>query len=281
MHYYTKAPKVTVNNTDANIINGKIDVYCGESDHKGDKPTLIINGGNFTGNLDNHNNQGVIIDTSKQDVVAEVNGTTFTTLEDAVKSVGTEATTINLLKNVNGNGIVFENKNITIDLNGHTYTIDGTLVGSPGTESNGFQLLEGSNVTIKNGNIETTNAAILLQNYCDLTLENLNLKGGNPTKYVLSCNNGNTVLTNVNINGSHSSLVGIDVMHWQGDGYEIAPTVVINNTDSNTIKGKVDVYCAESEHKGEKPTLTINGGKFTGTISNSNGEGNIIDNRNK
>ena len=123
MHYYTKAPKVTVNNTDANIINGKIDVYCGESDHKGDKPTLIINGGNFTGNLDNHNNQGVIIDTSKQDVVAEVNGTTFTTLEDAVKSVGTEATTINLLKNVNGNGIVFENKNITIDLNGHTYTI--------------------------------------------------------------------------------------------------------------------------------------------------------------
>ena len=217
---------------------------------------------------------------------AEVNGTKYETLEAAVDAVvnsdGTNNVTVKLLKNSSGNGIIFKNsKNITIDLNGKTYTINGKLVGSPGTESNGFQLLEGNKVTIKNGNIETTNAAILLQNYCDLTLENLNLKGGNPTKYVLSCNNGNTVLTNVNINGSHSSLVGIDVMHWQGDGYEIAPTVVINNTDSNTIKGKVDVYCAESEHKGEKPTLTINGGKFTGTISNSNGEGNIIDNRNK
>lgn len=255
------------------------------------KVEITAPNGNVTDNSTSKPNGGGSTNTPsgpsvEEKYAAEVNGTKYETLEAAVDAVvnsdGTNNVTVKLLKNSSGNGIIFKNsKNITIDLNGKTYTINGKLVGSPGTESNGFQLLEGNKVTIKNGTIETTNAAILLQNYCDLTLENLNLKGGNPTKYVLSCNNGNTVLTNVNISGSHSSLVGIDVMHWPGNGYEIAPTVVINNTDSNTIKGKVDVYCAESEHKGEKPTLTINGGKFTGTISNSNGEGNIIDNRNK
>ena len=154
---------------------------------------------------------------------AEVNGTkyeTFETLEAAVKSVvdneGTNNVTINLLKNSKGNGIVFKNnKNITIDLNGNTYTIDGETVGSPGTETNGFQLLKGNTVTIKNGSIETNKAKILLQNYCDLTLENMNLIAGDITEAILSCNFGTSSLSDVNMSPQNVKTVSIDVMHWE------------------------------------------------------------------
>ena len=85
---------------------------------------------------------------------------------------------------------------------------------------------------------------MLIQNYCDLTLEDLDLHGSAVTQYMISSNYGNTTLRNVNITGTHSSLTGIDLMHWLGDDYgDKAPTMEIQNTSANTIEGAVDVYC--------------------------------------
>ena len=285
MHYpdnYATAPIVIVNNKDTNRIDGKVEVYCDEETHKGEnnKATLIINSGNFTEKPNSSDNNGIIIDNRQGTYAAEVNGKIFKTLEEAMKSVfddkSNKKVTINLLKNSSGNGIVFNenrNKNITIDLNGYTYTISGKTVGSSGTETNAFQLLRGNAICIKNGTLTASKGWILLQNYCDLTLENLNLIGGDSTEYILSCNNGNTLLENVNISGTYKELVGIDVMHWPNNSYKIAPIVTVNNTNSNTINGKLEVYCNKNESDEEhndnskKSKLILNGGNYTGKIN--------------
>ena len=285
MHYpdnYATAPIVIVNNKDTNRIDGKVEVYCDEETHKGEnnKATLIINSGNFTEKPNSSDNNGIIIDNRQGTYAAEVNGKIFKTLEEAMKSVfddkSNKKVTINLLKNSSGNGIVFNenrNKNITIDLNGYTYTISGKTVGSSGTETNAFQLLRGNAICIKNGTLTASKGWILLQNYCDLTLENLNLIGGDSTEYILSCNNGNTLLENVNISGTYKELVGIDVMHWPNNSYKIAPIVTVNNTNSNTINGKLEVYCnkkeSDEEHNdnSKKSKLILNGGNYTGKIN--------------
>ena len=222
-------------------------------------------------------------------------------LSDAVNKIADsdyKKGTIKLTTSVTGDGIALFNNShgkkhvgvdLTIDLCGNEYTFNEKSVGSTGTESQGFHLEKDNKVTIKNGTVsvskENKKIQFLIQNYCDLTLKDLTLVGGDITSYIISCNNGNTVLKNVNISGTHKKLVGIDVMHWPLDdkgntNYPTAPTLVINNTDSNTIAGSIDVYCDEKEHLetyGGKPTLTINGGKFTGVISD-HGTGVIIDN---
>lgn len=110
---------------------------------------------------------------------AKIGDKTYETLEKAFADVPDETpTTITLLRNASGNGIqVKGTKNITLDLGGFTYKIDGGAVGSSGTETNGFQLLKGATVKFQNGTITSTKAKILIQNYCDLTLQDVLLDG--------------------------------------------------------------------------------------------------------
>ena len=70
------------------------------------------------------------------------------------------------------------------------------MVGSTGTETNAFQLMMGSNLTFQNGVITTESASgkILIQNYSNLKLEGVTLKGGPHTAYTLSNNNGNVTI---------------------------------------------------------------------------------------
>ncbi len=97
-------------------------------------------------------------------------------------------TTITLGQDIEkGVGVKFENKTVTIDFAGYKYTAYADSVGSSAkTETNIFQLLTGSTVTLKNGTIDvasstapTGNFKIGLQNYCDLTLENMVIDGRN------------------------------------------------------------------------------------------------------
>ena len=127
-------------------------------------------------------------------------------LAEAVKSVGDQGT-VTLLGNFSGDGVVVESgKNFTLDLGGYTYTIDGETVGSAGTETNGFQLLKDSTIKIKNGTITSDTALILIQNYSNLTLENVDLVGGTNTQYTLSNNNGEILIgTDTNIEAGSAS----------------------------------------------------------------------------
>ena len=207
----------------------------------------------------------------------------YATLAEAVQAVVSSESktgTVTLLKDAAGGGIgLFNDKdainvnltvNLTIDFGGFTYTCDDPAVGSVGTESQGFHLEKGNTVTLKNGTIKVSpdskKTIMLIQNYCDLTLENLDLYGSNITKYIISSNYGDTVLKNVNIDGTNNNIVAIDLMHWLNDSYkDQSPTIQILNDSSNTINGSIDVYCygtGASECQ-DKPELTISGGHYT------------------
>ena len=224
--------------------------------------------------------------------VAKVNGVGYPTLVAAVAAVtGSEskAGTVTLLENAQGGGIGLfnaegaEGVDLTIDLGGHTYTCVGPAVGSSGTKSQAFHLEKGNKVTVKNGTVaiseENNGVQMMFQNYGGLTLQDLSLKGAQNTQYIISCNYGDTVLTNVNIDGTHAELVALDVMHWLGTIYkDKAPTVTVNNTKANTINGKLDVYCygAGDESCTAKPTLSITGGTFSNDPSAYVAEGYVV-----
>ena len=214
---------------------------------------------------------------------AETDGKYYATLADAVDAVisSTEKTgTVTLLKDAAGSGIgLFNSKNatdvhLTIDFGGHTYTCDDPAVGSTGTETQGFHLEKGNTVTLKNGTIQVAddsqNTIMLIQNYCDLTLEDLNLYGSAVTQYAISSNYGNMTLKNVNIDGTYAGFIAIDLMHWLNTAYkDHAPTMQINNDSENTIAGSIDVYCygTGAATCSEKATLAIFGGHYTGVPS--------------
>ena len=176
--------------------------------------------------------------------VAKIGDNTYATLQDAVNAVtDSTPTTITLLRDAAGDGVqVVSGRSITFDLADYTYDIDGTTVGSTGTETNGFQLSRDSAVTFKNGKITSSVAKILIQNYCNLTLENVVLDGTNladTTPYTLSLNNGK-----VNITGNTSILaknggVAFDLFYWPSNGYTDGVQLTVNTT--GIISGPIEL----------------------------------------
>ena len=204
-------------------------------------------------------------------------GTTFETLEAAVKAVK-EGGTVTLLKSTTGCGIgtfrapkegQIAAKSFTIDFGGFTYTVKDPAVGSTGTETQGFHLEwsgngdANHNVTLKNGTIEaakgTKNVMMLVQNYCNLTLENLTVDGRNLVNgwgtytYVTSNNCGSTTISNSRIIANPGS-VAFDV-DGARKGYTAAKVIVKNST----VDGKIE--------KSENNDLVIMSGTFSQDVS--------------
>ena len=197
----------------------------------------------------------------------------------------------------NGKGFkVPENKTVTIDFNSYTYTVDTSLVGSSGYETNACQLLKDATVTLKNGT-----ADILIQNYSNLTIENMTLnhtkaKGEEGYPIALSVNNGT-----VTVNGTtsiSSKNIALDVYYWK-ERYEAGPDVTVN------ISGKVsgDIFVRSSDEEAQpnnrltitniehtsgnfqvseksKGNVTISGGKFSQDVTEFADEGYTCVSRN-
>ena len=206
--------------------------------------------------------------------VCEMNGTKYPSLAKAVEAVPADGTqtTITLLKGTTGDGVVVEKgKNIIFDLGGNAYTVDGT-VGSSGTETNGFQLLKGSTVAFKNGTINAGKALIVIQNYADLTLENVivDARDSKICQYACSNNCGTVnIIGNTSIYAAEGQ-VAFDVYYWPSGGYADV-TVTVNTT--GTIAGRIEYANdgSDKENVAEKAKLNIIDGNFTGTFSISEG----------
>lgn len=202
--------------------------------------------------------------------------TEYDTLAAAVAAVTDDtATTIDMYSDMSGDGIqIKEGKNITIDLHEKTYTIDGTTVGSTGTESNGFQLLEGSTITIKNGTITSDKAKILIQNYSNLTLDNVQLDGSKlveaKNKYVLSNNNGNTTIKNSTIT-AQDGWFAFDVCR-NGDYKGVTVTA-----EKSTING--DIELTDSAEKDGNKVGAVTKANFDLTLKDTDVYGMLYDNR--
>ena len=207
--------------------------------------------------------------------VAQIGNTKYETLAAAFDAAK-DGDTITLLKSGNGNGVSvpankFTNAGVTVNFNGYTYMVGGQLVGSAGTGTNAFQLLKDNKITFKNGSIvgategskpadDTPNwhgaPAIVIQNYCDLTLDNMTVTGGDETVYTMSNNCGNVVIKDTTINAKNGD-VAFNVCR-----YASYPSVNVTVKGNSTINGTVEVSGVIGE--GQSRQLNIEGGSFAG-----------------
>ncbi len=216
-----------------------------------------------------------------EDAVAKTDdGTTYATLEEAVRAVK-EGGTVTLLKSATGAGIgTFRNpkagqiaaKSFTIDFGGFTYTVKDPAVGSTGFETQGFHLEwsgkgdANHNVTLKNGTIEaakgTKSVKMLVQNYCNLTLENMVLDGANLAgnqAYTMSNNCGNVVIKDTTIIAKENG-VAFDVYGGFGNYSDVGVTI----TGKSVINGTVEV--ARDSGTQNKNTLKVENGTVNGKL---------------
>lgn len=180
--------------------------------------------------------------------------TGYATLKAAVDAATGEAT-IYLNKNaaadgiIKGDGVIINTsgKILTIDFNGLTYNMNGKPVGSSGTETQAFQLLTGGSVTMKDGKItgDGPDVKMLIQNYCNLTLNNMVVDatvGNNKVTYTVSNNCGNVVLSGATTITAKSGEVAFDVCGYASYG-GVSVTIADNFTGS--INGKVEMTKSE------------------------------------
>lgn len=221
--------------------------------------------------------------------VAQVGDTTYETLRAAVAAVP-ENGTITLLKDATGSGIgtykdtgtdkdgntKITSKSFTIDFNDHTYSLNTPAVGSTGYETQGFHFeWTGSaenipNITLKNGTLDVasehdSNLKLLIQNYCNLTLDNMTIDGSNLENgwgtytYITSNCCGTTLIKDTKIFGGDAQKnVAFDVDGCRS-AYANTPVKITVEGDSE-IFGQIEVN--DSDGKSAN-TLTVKGGSFT------------------
>ena len=213
--------------------------------------------------------------------VAKIGEAGYETLAEAI-AAAKDGETVKLLADCSGDGIVvdknkFTEKGLIVDFGGYTYTIGGVLVGSSGTKSNGFQLLIGNKITFRNGSIVgdkatagddktdwTGAAAIMIQNYCDLTLEKMTISGGEETVYTMSNNCGNIVIEDTTINAGKAKGYGYGPFAFDVCGYSSYPSVTVTVKGTSVINGDIE-FSASAGHTGNVK-LNLAGGTINGSL---------------
>ncbi len=247
----------------------------------------IVTGGSFSsdvrayvpaGSTTKQNDQGQYVITPANDALFKIGNVGYLTLADAVAAVPADGTqtTITMLNDAQGDGaVVKEGQNIVFDLGGHTYNVNGNLVGSAGTETSGMQLLKGSVVTLKNGTLTSDKAKILVQNYCNLTLDGVKLDGTQSSScgYVLSNNFGNTVVTGNTTITAGTGKVAFDLWYGMSDAYKDGVSITFDKNFTGTVTGKVEYGPANPQYVDweGKTALSIQGGTFDTQFVASNG----------
>ena len=219
-------------------------------DALGDVTTLVTTGGSVELTLGLSDETTLDMTYTIAAPVASIGTTYYGTLQAAVDAA-VDKDTIVLNKGaadenniIQGDGVKFATKNytITLDFNELTYDINGTTVGSTGTETNGFQLLKDNNVTLMNGKVISTSptAWIILQNYCNLTLDDFTVDASETPRitYASSNNNGNVTYSGETYIIASEGNVAFDVC-----GFSSYPGVTVTIADdfTGTIDGKVEV----------------------------------------
>lgn len=268
----SKAAEVTISGT---TITGSIKTAAGANVAIKDNSTVtgeVTGAGKVTVSTDS-----TVGDGQTDPYPFETNGKRYATLKEAINDV-TDGGTIKLLSNVdNAVGVsVPSGKNFTLDFNGKTYTLKDPGAGSAGTETRGFQLLKDSTITMKNGTIRISESnggkyAIkrIIQNYADLTLENMQIYAANQAggeDGPLTFNNGKVIFTgNTSIYTSSDENLAFDVYEWDNLNVYPSATVTFDESYTGTINGKI-LYDATnaSSHK-----LTIKGNGTLGKIEAS------------
>ena len=205
--------------------------------------------------------------------VAQLGTEKFMTLADAVEAATEGNNTITLLKDSEGKGIVID-KDVTIDFADYAYTFVEQGVGDTPTKSNGFQIKKGNNVTLENGTLNVAEEwkekfYILIQNYSNLTVENMELDGTNldmwsatdGDSYVLSNNSGNiNVIGTTKIIANNDGDLAFALDACYNPAYT-APVVTLG--ENVNVQGRVELTGGQLYTTNENLTVvakkTING----------------------
>lgn len=233
-------------------------------------------------------------ETCTEDCIAKIGDVKYATLQDAVDAAPNDAeTTIEILKggkNIPGFKLS-SGKNVIIDFNGYEIELGEPLVGSTGTVTQNFQLLKDSTVVLKNGTLKGAPAAKrLIQNYANLTIEDMTLDGrtlNEATTIAISLNNGEVnILGETNIYAKNENGIAFDVYYWPiNNGLPAYPNgtqVYIDTT--GTITGGIEVNGDDTNSKttleikninhnglldiktGYEEYVTIDGGTYTTNV---------------
>ena len=167
--------------------------------------------------------------------LAEVNGTGYSALVDAINAAGTGGT-VKLLADITGQTVIPAGKDIVLDLNGKTMTHTGTTLYNSG------KLTVRDSSADKSGKIVSTgNVGIGVNHNSITTIEYANIKAVE-----------GAVITGYATGAKITIEDGI---------FEVSDNAVIaGNGNSTDHSGAVRVNAN---------TITINGGKFTGNIKTS------------
>ena len=215
------------------------------------------------------------------DAPVELNGVKYSDLQAAIDAAK-DGDTVTLLKSCNGNGIQiktenFATKGLTVDFGGNTYSVGGVLVGSTGTGTNAFQLLQGGKVTFQNGTIAGVTAgtkpaegtsnwhgapALVIQNYCDLTLKSMTITGGDETVYTMSNNHGDIVIEDTTITAGGAKGYGYGPFAFDVCGYSSYTGVSVTVRGNSIINGDIEV----SRSNANDVKLTLESGTINGKL---------------
>ena len=251
-----------VNGNVSNSQNGKMAIIRSDVDSYSNNITFIDSTQN-----------GEKIPNTAEGSVAIIGVTTYSSLGEAIKEVPA-GDTIYILKDVpDAAGItVASDKKFTVDFGGHEYILKDPGAGSLGTETNGFQLLKNSDITFKNGTIRiaegTTSIKRIIQNYANLTLEDMHFYAENQAggqNYPLSFNNGSiTFKGDTEIITPDDNNIAFDVCKFSN--YPKV-TVTFDESYTGTINGRI-VY--DSPNAGTHK-LYIKGNGTFGSIECTSG----------
>ena len=206
-----------------------------------------------------------------------INGSTETVDNDLLTFFANEVqsgdeVTVKFLDNYSSGGFEIKAQNKTglkveIDLNGFEWVFNDPAVGSSGYETQGIHIEKGNTFKFKNGTLKVSDNAtgikMFIQNYCNLTLENVDVVCNIPDGYAISNNNGELILLGdssiTNENG-----YAFDVYYWP-QSYVDGVKVHIDTT--GTIKGDIEVTASSGTPAGEyKSSLTIDNVNFDGVF---------------
>lgn len=286
--FFDLAPTIKAYNTPEDAYERYL-INCVDASYKNGTAVIEIRGGTFV-NVDpsdtesdpsdptNYVAEGYTVISEKQ-----ANGDIWYTVVPIEESADTAQSFAEALKGLNVAGdvekiITIENdiEDITgiqtaagnileVNFGGHSVSV-GTTVGSEGTVTNGMQLLEGSKVTLRNGTYRPgdDNVLILVQNYCDLVLDNFTLDvRGFENCYALSNNCSYTVLTG-NTNILTDGQFALDTCNFAS--YTL-PTVELDENMTGTVEGIVYV---------DGGYLIVKNGTIDGTIKYTKQGGSLV-----
>lgn len=201
---------------------------------------------------------------------AAIGSTHYDTLIAAVADVA-DGGEVTLLRDVpNGVGIgtyanpsegQIQSKSFTINFNGKTYTLKSEPVGSAGYESQGFHLEakagESTKVVFMNGTINIAencegNMTMLIQNYCDLTLDNMVVDGRNLKDAFYKQSDGslkqgpNYTLSNNSNNAAKTAIKDTEIVaritgNFANVAFDSDKTSEVSVEGSSVITGNIEV----------------------------------------